>query len=218
MENATAAGTVSGLPVDYTNLEGYLEKSKFLLEDTTDNECSLCNAPILPTREQIVVCSQDECRGAHHLLCLSDAFLKGTPGSDIAVPISGACPTCGCVVQWTLMMQELSLRNRGENAVLAILDKKARRDRKARAAEASSRRHIANEAEVMVNERDHQTRQHSENASMDDDNLLSEDWYEGLDLESDTDHRVPGNGIASPPTRLEIVIEDSEWDDAEIID
>ncbi|EPS34535.1 hypothetical protein PDE_09499 [Penicillium oxalicum 114-2] len=216
-ESEAAVGSVHGLPVDYRNLESYLEKSAFLLEDTSDLQCTLCKAPLRPAGEQIVVCSQTECRGAHHLLCLSEAFLQNAPSSDITVPTFGCCPVCKNIVQWPLMMQELSLRNRGEAEVRVILRKKEKRERKDIAAGPSS--HLsATRNENVSKEPDQQTPPASANFSGIDDHPLSEDWYESVELESDTDHGMPGKRPAPPPSRLEIVIEDSDWEDAEIIE
>jgi structure-specific endonuclease subunit SLX1 len=51
-----------------------------------------------------------------------------------------------------------------------------------------------------------------------DDPLLDDDWYEEIDMESDTEHGAQKQRSTQPPSRLGIVIEDSDWDDAEIIE
>jgi structure-specific endonuclease subunit SLX1 len=51
-----------------------------------------------------------------------------------------------------------------------------------------------------------------------EDPLLDDGWYEEVDMESDTEHGAQRRRSPPPPSRLEIVIEDSDWDDAEIIE
>ncbi|CEJ60386.1 Putative Structure-specific endonuclease subunit slx1 [Penicillium brasilianum] len=210
-------GSINGLSVDYTKLEIYLEKSMFLLGDAQDLQCKLCSAMMVPNTEQIVVCPHTHCRGAHHLLCLSKAFLKGTDDSDILIPTSGVCPACDNMVSWPLMMQELSLRNRAEKEVRTILRRKERRDRKGNATASSSNDKAGPIRQVSVEPSQHGSRDHGHPMTADDP-LLDDDWYEEIDMESDTEHGAQKQRSTQPPSRLEIVIEDSDWDDAEIIE
>lgn len=210
-------GSINGLSVDYTKLEIYLEKSMFLLGDAQDLQCKLCSALMVPNTEQIVVCPHTHCRGAHHLLCLSKAFLKGTDDPDILIPTSGVCPACDNMVSWPLMMQELSLRNRAEKEVRTILRRKERRDRKGNATASSSNDKAGPIRQVSVEPSQHGSRDHGHPMTADDP-LLDDDWYEEIDMESDTEHGAQKQRSTQPPSRLEIVIEDSDWDDAEIIE
>lgn len=104
-------------------------------------------------------------------------------------------------------MRELSFRNRAEKEARAILKKKEKRVRKESAAvDASSRtRSSSIEPRSMLEE-----------PTQDD---LGPNWLEEVEIESDSDfegrqkHRP-----TRPPSRLEIVIEDSDWDDAELVE
>lgn len=212
--NDLAVGSINGLSVEYTKLEGYLEKSMFLLDDAQDLRCKLCSSSIAPNTEQIVVCPHTDCRGAHHLLCLSDEFLKTANDSDILIPTSGVCPVCDTIVSWPLMMQELSLRNRAEKEVRTILRRKERRDRKENAKTLSSKESVR-QTSVEPSQR----ALRDQGCLMDtDDPVLHDDWYEQVDMESDTEHGTQKHRSPQPPSRLEIVIEDSDWDDAEVIE
>jgi structure-specific endonuclease subunit SLX1 len=211
------AGSINGLSVDYTKLEDYLEKSMFLLDDAHDLVCKLCSAPVVPHIEQIVVCSHAQCRGAHHLLCLSEAFLKTTNDSDILIPTSGICPACENIVSWPLMMQELSLRNRAETEVRTILRRKEKRNRKETANNPSTKDKPAPARQAPI-EPSHQALGDLRYSLTADDPLLDAGWYEEVDMESDTEHGTQRQRSPPPPSRLEIVIEDSDWDDAEIIE
>ncbi|KAJ5586181.1 hypothetical protein N7450_005968 [Penicillium hetheringtonii] len=194
-----AIGGIHQLTVDYSKLETYLEKSMFLLDDAEDLQCHICKISALPTTEQIVVCPQESCRGVNHLLCLSTKFLEAEDDPDNLVPSKGRCPTCNETVPWPLMMQELSVRNRAEKEAQIILRRKDRRDRKNKSKDT---RQISVEPSVGT-----LPRQVGEPCELHhDDPLLEDDWFDG-DLDSDSDH-----------DSLEIVIEDSEWDDAEIVE
>jgi structure-specific endonuclease subunit SLX1 len=114
------------------------------------------------------------------------------------------------------MMQELSLRNRAESEVRTILRKKEKRNRKAIANNSSAQDKAAPALQASI--------EPSQQALGDpgctltvDDPLLDDGWYEEVDMESDTEHGVQRRR-SPPPPRLEIVIEDSDWDDAEIIE
>jgi structure-specific endonuclease subunit SLX1 len=200
-------GNINNLSIGYTRIEDYVEKSIFMLEDPEDLQCTVCKESIFPDKEQIIVCPHPNCRGTSHLLCLSTKFLDATNKPDLLVPTQGTCPSCGNTVQWVAMMRELSLRNRAEKAARAILRKKEKRVRKESA---------ATEASSGPRSSSIEPRSLPEESSQDD---LGPNWFEEVDIESDSDfegrekHRP-----TRPPPKLEIVIEDSDWDDAELIE
>ena len=200
-------GSINNLSVDYTRLEDHLEKSMFMLEDPDDLQCTVCKESISPDEPQIVVCPHPNCRGTSHLLCLSTTFLDATNKPDLLVPTQGTCPLCGNTVQWVAMMRELSFRNRSEKEARAILRKKEKRVRKESAAV---------EASAGPRSSSIEPRSMLEEPTQDD---LGPNWFEGVDIESDSDfegrqkHRP-----TRPPSKLEIVIEDSDWDDAELVE
>ncbi|KAJ5795221.1 Zinc finger FYVE/PHD-type [Penicillium paradoxum] len=201
-------GHIKNLSVDYIRLEDYLEKSLFMLEDPEDLQCAVCKQSVAPAKENIVVCPHPDCRGTSHLLCLSTKFLDAANEPDLLVPAQGTCPSCGNLVQWPTMMRELSFRNRAEKEAHAIVRKKEKRLRKQSAgAEVSSgARSSSMEPRSLVEEPAH------------DD--LGPNWFEDVDLESDSDFegRQKHHSARAPPSKLEIVIEDSDWDDAELVE
>ncbi|KAJ5165533.1 Zinc finger FYVE/PHD-type [Penicillium coprophilum] len=205
-ENAPV-GSINNLSIDYTRIEDYLEKSMFMLEDPEDLQCTVCKTSISPDQEQIVVCPHPNCRGTSHLLCLSTKFLDATHKPDLLMPTQGICPSCGNTVQWVTMMRELNLRNRGEKEARTILKKKEKRARKESAV-----------VETFSGPRSStiEPRSLSEEPSQDD---LGPNWFEEVDIDSDSDFEGrQKNRSTRPPSRLEIVIEDSDWDDAELIE
>jgi structure-specific endonuclease subunit SLX1 len=222
-DEAATVGGISQLPVDYTKLEDYLEKSTFILEDAEDLHCAVCKNLVSPETQQIVVCPRAPCRSTSHLLCLSANFLD-TEDTDTWVPTQGACPTCKEVVQWPLMMQELSFRNRAEKEVQAILGRKEKRERKKSAKQSfpnidkSKSKSKTSEMRMSSVEPTFEGRS---NPAPDvdvsqDDPQLDDNWYEEVDMGSDTEFGTRKQ--SPPPERLEIVIEDSEWEDAELVE
>jgi structure-specific endonuclease subunit SLX1 len=201
------AGCINNLSVDYTRLEDYLEKSMFMLEDPEHLQCTVCEGSVSPSAEQIVVCPHSDCRGTSHLLCLSTKILESASEPDLLVPAQGTCPSCEQVVQWPMMMRELSFRNRGEKDARAILRKKEKRLRKESTAigpgSVSRSTSIEPRAQPEVPAQDE----------------LSSNWYEAVDLESDSDFECrQKHRSARPPLNLVTVIEDSDWEDAELVE
>lgn len=208
-----AVGTVKQLTVDYSKLETYLEKSMFLLDDAEDLKCQICQVAARPTLEQIVVCPREPCRGVNHLLCLSTKFLEADGDPESLIPTKGTCPACNETVPWPLMMQELSLRNRADKEAQMILRRKDRRERKNKTKDARQTSVEPSTRELLQQPGDFMS-EFSGN-----DPQLEDDWFAGGDLDSDSDYegrrKIP---TPPPPSQLEIVIEDSEWDDAETVE
>jgi structure-specific endonuclease subunit SLX1 len=201
------AGCINNLSVDYARLEDYLEKSMFILEDPEDLQCAACKGSVSPSTEQIVVCPQADCRGTSHLLCLSTNFLDAAGEPDLLVPTQGTCPSCEKAVQWPMMMRELSFRNRAEKEARAVLRKKEKRLRKEAA---------ATEPGSVPRSTSIEPRTQPEESAKDE---LSSNWFDDVDLESDSDLEGRQKYRSTRlPSNLEIVIEDSDWDDAELVE
>ncbi|KAI9933273.1 Slx4p interacting protein [Aspergillus wentii] len=130
----------------------------------------------------------------------------------------GVCPACKETIQWSLMMQELSIRYRGEKEMRVIVRKK-RLDQK----------NIGVSDDFIANG-NNPSGQHSSGVksglevysgvdSSDEDSpddLLDENW--ALDFESDSDAGGPSKVLSKlPQPRLEVVIEDSEDGEFEIL-
>ncbi|KAJ5096480.1 hypothetical protein NUU61_005836 [Penicillium alfredii] len=212
-----SVGTIDKLSVDYTRLENYLEKSMFLLDDAEDLQCNVCKAPVIPDTQQILVCPQAHCYGTNHLLCLSTKFLRADESGPL-VPTVGICPACRKVVQWPVMVQELSLRNRAEKEARAIIRKKEKRVRKEAA---SSEEKLSDSRSFPV---DHTPKSQSRQAQdvkaiLQDDPELDFNWCEVVDQESDSECQSRREiRSTQPPSIPEVVIEDSDWDDVEILE
>ncbi|GKZ67576.1 slx4p interacting protein [Aspergillus niger] len=216
-------GSVEHIKVDYSHIYDYVEKSHFLLDDPSDLRCKICQAKIVLSEELALVCPRASCYCISHLLCLSSRFLDHAEEPEQLVPIDGICPLCNKVIQWSTMMQELSLRTRGQNEFRAILRKAKRGRAKAHGSihEASAPDGVASAVEnpgsraacvesASVGVSDSLDVDHHEDASLD------ENWTESLDLDPNPDellNRPKDHKMES--SRVEIIIDDSDCEEME---
>lgn len=191
--------SVHNIQTRYTNIDEYLEKAALLLDDPTDLRCKICHGRVIPKDELVVVCPQTACHCTSHMSCLSASFLAAAGEPDRFVPMHGTCPACKKTIKWPVIMQEMTLRRRGDKELRAILRKKKRRDNQNRKKDAKGVQGTAT------------TEQDSFDDSADDD-ALDENWIEEQASESDSDTEIPNARSKPAPPRLEIVIEDSEDD------
>ena len=233
-QEAMGQGGIMGIDIGYTYLKGPIEKSTFLLADSETINCSVCGKEMGFERKLLLVCPIARCRAVCHLSCLGDKFLRDEGVSDSIVPTSGKCPECNSETLWVDLVKEMSLRLRGKKE-LAILTKK-RRGRKAKVPKLAK----AGVSKAEVSQSEDETDTDSDNGALgaallpagDEDDLLQDQWRfqekdDDDDLTSVTsaasgfsdgiDMPSPGKPSVAAP-RLKTVIEDSEWDDAEILD
>lgn len=213
-------GSAQNIKADYSKIRDYLEKANFVLEDSERRRCKVCEAQVMPMEEPVLVCPQMNCHCIAHLLCLSERFLNATENPDQLVPTHGICPACKETVHWPLMMQELTLRCRGEKELRSILRKKKKDNKSSEDGLTEMHTDCVDEADSLVRnlptvdpvqkscfptvekQRDRDDRDLSP---------LDEDWLEALEFGSDSD--ADGRLTTQPkhnPSRIEIVIEDSD--------
>ncbi|EGP84857.1 unnamed protein product [Zymoseptoria tritici ST99CH_1A5] len=203
---------INALDLGYTALKPQLEKTQGLLGQPAAPECAICRTSTPATGAATLVCHRESCTAVMHLQCLSSAFLKAEGSADALVPTKGQCPECKGELHWVDLAKELSLRMRGEKEVKALF--KPKRGKKAAAPSA-----VQDESEV----------------SSDDDplDLVPEDEDEWQVQADSSDDEIDRNKIRSDPSvgrasaafrrpalvqsYSEPVIEDSEWDDAELV-
>ncbi|KAF7621688.1 hypothetical protein AFLA_011980 [Aspergillus flavus NRRL3357] len=89
-------GSVEHIQVDYSKIHSYLEKTTFQLDDPEDLQCKVCQAPVVPKEELVLVCPQTRCycelsfrtRGAKELQAIlrkkkrGDCRVKDVPEKD----------------------------------------------------------------------------------------------------------------------------------------
>ncbi|RAL09149.1 structure-specific endonuclease subunit SLX1 [Aspergillus homomorphus CBS 101889] len=202
---------VTGMKVNYTHLQDYIDKAMFLLEDSEDCRCGVCAARLVPDGELVVVCPHDNCYCTSHLLCLSAKFLKNAEDPDRLVPISGNCPGCQKTVEWSLMMQELTLRSRGETK------SRAKRKQSKSSTTQRSSRVISDQRIIGVSETSNQRALADHPEDLPDDISLDENWTESLDMDLESDN-VSRSQSQPASTRTEIIIEDSDCEEIDALE
>ena len=219
--NDFRVGSVQHIQASYGRLRTYLEKTTLLLDDPQDLTCHVCGVQIYPDHELIAVCPQVTCSCTNHVVCLSKKFLDEAAEEDQFIPIQGSCPACKQNIQWPLMMQELSFRDRGGKELQAMLKKKkgSKHGHKNNSVPNSDKPRINADNDAQQKDglplpgtEEKAAWGHASDVELDD------DWTENVDLESDSDtvhwEKVP---TRKPISQLPIVIEDSE-DDMEVLE
>ena len=196
---------IHAIDVGYSGLKLHLEKAKRLTA-TDSPPCSVCQDSTPADGAMTLICPRDGCDAVGHLGCLASSFLKG---EDELVPTTGTCPGCGAQLQWVDLVKELSLRMRGQNEIDKVF-----KTRKARGAKKQN--DVGSVAESI-----------DESAS--EDEAIADDWHylsESSDAEI-IEHAIrsdpspiskrPGRGVVAFASRSDPVVEDSDWDDAEVL-
>lgn len=219
------------LDVGYGGLKPWIRTSLELVE-TGSNYCSVCSQRIVGRGDTMLVCPRADCSATTHVVCLARKFLGGQEGNPV-IPMSGPCPRCTAKLQWADLIKELSLRARGNREMATLL--KERRVRKAKAKRLD--RDLS--SDILVENTDNADNEELEEgldtafaragsvsegsldghrlnlAELDDDMMSVTSANSGMSSGIESVNAVGGR---SAPPQLEVVIEDSEWDDAEVLD
>ncbi|WPH03901.1 Structure-specific endonuclease subunit slx1 [Acrodontium crateriforme] len=213
---------IAALDVTYAPLKTHISKTTQLLETSDWLNCSICNTGIPASGAMTLVCPNETCNSLSHLNCLSSSFLQAENNPNAIVPTHGTCPTCNTNLHWVDLVKELTLRMRGDK-IIQELFKVRRRAKKGENATIES-----TNAETLLPDHDE---------SEDDDD--EDDWHvlpESSDVSQPTSPIRTYTRPAKPsfhdslaiteagpaPTsfsagHFDPVIEDSDWDDAEIL-
>ncbi|OJD33031.1 giy-yig catalytic domain-containing protein [Diplodia corticola] len=236
---------IEGIDVSYESLKAYLEKSRVLLEEGRELACVVCEKQMQAEKCVTLVCPHDDCQAISHMTCLSEAFLRQEGNPDAIMPLQGTCPSCGRLTQWPTLMKELSLRIRGEKEIASLCRKRKRRAASNSTTKASVTAAVGVVGAVSALESDGSS---DESEYPDIENGLPhsmksrdspqgsdgfediDEWYhqrDGIEPDSDTDidmdepqKELRATATLGTTTRefSPIVIEDSDWDDAEELD
>lgn len=128
---------IYALDVSHAPLKPQLEKSRTLL--ATPQTCTLCSLPTPSSGAGTLICPSPSCTSITHLTCLATHFLATEKSTSATannsttslLPTTGTCPTCSTPLHWQTLVQELSLRMRGEKEVQALFKPVRTRKRKA---------------------------------------------------------------------------------------
>ncbi|KAI8625537.1 GIY-YIG catalytic domain-containing protein [Xylariaceae sp. FL1651] len=113
---------IHALPLDYTSMKSYVEKTKSLYAFEREGDCIICG-DLLPHGEGLyATCSNSGCEGTGHVSCWS-RYMLGNNREEAIIPISGHCPKCKGELSWGDMMKEMSLRLRGQKEIEKLVKK-----------------------------------------------------------------------------------------------
>lgn len=209
---ADRASGIHAIDVGYKTLKPHLEKSRAQL--STSPPCVMCHEPLPSDGSMSLICPNSSCNATGHLDCFATSFLR--EDEDSVVPIEGACPGCGSQLKWVDLVKELSLRMRAPKEVEKVL--KERKIAKTKAANAT-----------LSGLHDDADPSDDEDEDPQDDAVMEDSWnYVSDSSESDVDEkkiRSDTSVYLGRPAKAQVlfanqtdpIIEDSDWDDAEVL-
>lgn len=222
-------GGVEGIDVSYSGLKAHVKKSIRLLAEHGIKRCSLCAIDIGSLNSTVVVCPTEECRAMSHMACLAKQRSDNREFNEL-LPASIRCPLCLSEHLWLDLVKELSIRARGGKNLAQLT--KATPKPKPRANLISMDTPIVESTGSDIEEVVRRLEDELTGANFLDydgaDDPLPDDWH-ALEENSD-DGSVASTDIGRSshvenlvkPTKqqqqLPVVIEDSEWDSAEVLD
>ena len=229
---SAGGGIVSSLDVGYGKLITHLERGLLIIENE-HQKCVVCSKELHGPASAALVCPGQNCNAISHMACLAKHFIAGTRAESV-IPLSGSCPSCQAKFQWISFVKELSLRTRGVKE-MRVLRKKSRVD-KAKLAKGKSNIENLPAASDSVNRRDLSESDDTidtESMRSNDQDRLPDNWLDqcvddddvsvasaesGTSISSTTSEARSPIQINASATLLRAVIEDSEYDDTELLD
>jgi structure-specific endonuclease subunit SLX1 len=215
---------IQALGIDYANQKPHVEKAKDIVDFEQEGSCAVCHSELEHDSGIYTICPTPSCEAVSHIVCLSKHFLKGE--EDSLLPIKGKCPSCKTELRWIDIAKELSLRLRGQKEVEKLL--KGKRVRKAKATLSQATVELSDEDEDDDLDIEEEIEKLNELSSSGKGMDLGDTWHEHDDSEdSDTGSIVSNVSIAKKggssyqaikAAGLPMVVEDSDWDDAEVLD
>ena len=232
---ASSRRGIEGLNVSYTFLKSHMEKSHLLLADRKKNSCAVCTSMIQPLEATTLVCPRNDCASISHLPCLARRFMDEEGQSNLVVPTVGTCPGCSSKLPWIDLVQEMSVRTRDEKETARLMRKakkispktmKAKRVLSSDLIEESTN----DEASEHIHYLESDANSDHSLSSVLHGSLLDEEWDKSCDDDEDvmSVSSAASTGVVFPRLEnrqswnetisvLQRVIEDSEWDDAEVL-
>lgn len=214
---------IAALTVDYSNEKPHVEKGKSIVDFEREGSCALCYRDLEHDAGLYTICPNHGCESVTHLTCLSQHFLKDE--ENALVPIKGECPTCKTEIRWVDVVKELTLRIRGQREVEKLL--KGKRVRKGKTVTASQATTIDEDDEDDDQETEDEIEMIRETNLGKSGADMGDTWHE-IDASDDSDSgSIISNSSKAKQAAsytgiqaigLETVIEDTDWEDAEIID
>ena len=215
-EDDYGKGGIEGLDTTYSSYRPALEKSQFLIVDGETLECAVCNSPLTWDHDLIVACTGAECNALSHVKCLSDHFLHGLDQAVI-IPDKGRCPSCNTPLQWQELMMEMSLRLRAPKQVAKMLSKRNKNGASVAASQQSVAGYSEDEEELGPDEAEPVANE----IALPGDETVEDESDDSASITSTASETTPKKAKARAPLgikrRLPSVVEESDWEGAEII-
>lgn len=227
-------GGLESLDVVYGGMKSHVEKSMFLLAEGEGTNCAVCTEHVDQNSSMIVVCPLDDCRAASHITCLSSRFLALDKITGAVIPTEGPCPACKETIQWVDLVKELTLRTRGAKEVGRLMKKPRGQKSKLPAnaqdvlVAASNRNDGADEEDDLRNPEEDAAPEMM-TAGVRGDRISDDGWHYRVDEDDDNmstmstssfiSRELLADSVCGSPiqsARSEVIIEESDWDYAEI--
>ncbi|PBP23178.1 hypothetical protein BUE80_DR005795 [Diplocarpon rosae] len=239
---------IGALDVAYEDIKAYVEKCKNIVDFEREGSCAVCKEVLEHDGGVYTICSAPGCEAVSHLTCLSAHFLNDMQTSkstsptlpvnsnaentvtDVLLPHKGTCPRCATELHWIDVVKELSLRMRGQKEVEKLLRVRRARNPKTKTTASQPMDSSSEDEEEgdpdeasevdFADELEHLRGIHADIG--DSWHLLGNDEEEDdseASIESAKSRGGHGERLGSGSVGgLGIVVEDSEWDDAEVIE
>ncbi|KAL8929495.1 MAG: hypothetical protein Q9208_001164 [Pyrenodesmia sp. 3 TL-2023] len=225
-------GGIEGIDVSYTRFKAHVEKSMLLRDEEGTKSCTVCSIHLSPQSSTIVTCPSEGCRAMSHMACLAKENSKNRPLAEVILPTEVRCTQCHGVHAWVDLMREWSIRMRGEKDLAQLM--KTQQVRKSKIAKnsmpsADPRAVSEGEGPLGASQTLESLTTAADILSTDtEDDPLPDEWQE---LAEDSDNQSVTGTDTAPSShyddltrakeqrrQLPAVIEDSEWDSAEVLD
>lgn len=214
---------VGSLDIGYENHMAYVTKGREMVEFEREGKCTLCKHDLGHDAGIYAMCPNRECESVTHLTCLGKHFAED---ADSVVPIKGNCPSCNTELRWVDIVKEVTLRLRGQKEVEKLLKvKRVKKDVTSSQAAIESYDDELSEEEIQRDIEEELEFWHKFDATGTKAN--SDDIWHDIDNSDDSDTRSTTSTTmltenaapkASKAGTLRTVVEDSEWEDALVVD
>ncbi|KAL9094408.1 MAG: hypothetical protein Q9165_003258 [Trypethelium subeluteriae] len=225
---------VGSLDLGYSSMKPLLEKTLVTLAtNAAKHNCTSCKEELQLPKALALVCPRDTCQGVWHLSCLSQELLAQDGSQNNLIPTKGYCPSCNVDMEWSMLMKDLTLRNRGEKEIAKLFkwksSKKAGTQLDGNAAIAA----ILESMDVLEEETDGLGDEEEDDPATATFRIppglaadVEHDWAFRADDDDDGVNSMAGDLPAqqSPhrqkteKSTLLPIVEDSDWDGAEILE
>ncbi|KAL8852444.1 MAG: hypothetical protein Q9221_002674 [Calogaya cf. arnoldii] len=221
------------IDVTYSGLKPQIAKSIALAAEKGAQDCSVCGDALDLPNSMFLVCQSEHCAAVSHMSCLAKKWLQDQPSPESLLPVSGACPQCTREHHWVDLVKEASIRGRGGKHLAKLIKEPPMQKSKVTKRSASSN-DTNTVSKAGLPPKDLQVVLEDSFTDIDllaadpEDDPLPDGWQELVDDDDNisvtsTESGIPSRSgspqpLSKQPQKLEVVVEDSEWDSAEVLD